>query len=189
MYPECSLFLSTGSDLRSVVQNPPDLIINQDEVAEIKCTHIVKSYDRILWYKHSQDTGFKYMGYILNTFQNLEKEFENKIKLNGDGRNNGSLTIISLSVNDSGVYFCAAYYTGLKISSLHYKNLYLISISAKPEHLQMWAQFDLVPINSPTTAISHHASNIFFWKMTIFVLTKIDIMFYNCYTCLLVKIG
>ncbi|KAK3563214.1 hypothetical protein QTP86_018267 [Hemibagrus guttatus] len=111
--PDCSLFLSTGSGVCSVVQNPSDLLKNQDEFAEIKCEHTVKDYDRILWYKHSQETGFTLMGYLSDTYANPEEEFENKIKLNGDGTKNSTLTINSLSVNDSAVYFCAAYYTVL----------------------------------------------------------------------------
>ncbi|KAL7862351.1 hypothetical protein SRHO_G00137920 [Serrasalmus rhombeus] len=101
-----------GSALCNVVQNPLDLIQNQYGIAEIKCAHTVKSYDRILWYKHTQATGFKYMGYLYTVTPNTEAEFEN-ISLSGDGRNNGSLIISSLSVNDSAVYFCAAYYTVL----------------------------------------------------------------------------
>ncbi|XP_053365722.1 junctional adhesion molecule-like [Clarias gariepinus] len=109
--------ITTGqscSGVCSVNQNPPDLIKAQDELAEIKCAHTVQSYDRILWYKHNQDTGFTLMGYIYSTTTlKPEEEFKTKIKLSGDGRNNGSLTINSLTVNDSAVYFCAAYYTVL----------------------------------------------------------------------------
>ncbi|XP_060788815.1 uncharacterized protein LOC132893715 [Neoarius graeffei] len=86
-----------------VVQKPLDLIKDQNEFAEINCEHNGQDYDRILWYKHSQDTGFTYMGYLNNIFPNLEAEFGVKMKLSGDGRNNGSLTINSLSVSDSAV--------------------------------------------------------------------------------------
>ncbi|KAI5102612.1 hypothetical protein C0J45_7964 [Silurus meridionalis] len=106
-------FLSTGSGVCSVVQTPPDLIKNLNEIAEIKCAHNVSSYNQILWYKHSQDTGFTFMGYLLNALSKPEAEFTTKIKLSGDGSKNGSLTINSVSVNDSAVYFCAAYYTML----------------------------------------------------------------------------
>lgn len=53
------------------------------------------------------------MGYLNTIFPKPEAEFETKIKLSGDGSNNGTLTINSLSVNDSAVYFCAAYSTVL----------------------------------------------------------------------------
>ncbi|KAF5891696.1 T-cell receptor beta variable [Clarias magur] len=102
-----------GSGVCSVIQNPPDLIKSHNEFAEIKCAHTVKSYDQILWYKHSQDSGFTLMGYIFAATLKREPELEAKIKLSGNGRNNGSLTINNLTVSDSAVYFCAAYYTVL----------------------------------------------------------------------------
>ncbi|KAL7862347.1 hypothetical protein SRHO_G00137880 [Serrasalmus rhombeus] len=105
-----SILCLTGSALCNVVQNPPDLIKNQNDTAEIKCAHSVTNYERILWYKHTQTTKLKFMGYLNNQFPNPETEFA-KISLSGDGRNNGSLIISRLSVNDSAVYFCAAYYT------------------------------------------------------------------------------
>ncbi|KAI5102610.1 hypothetical protein C0J45_7962, partial [Silurus meridionalis] len=103
-----ALFLSTGSGVCSVIQDPSDLIKIKDEIAEIECAHTKQYYDRILWYKHSQDTGFTLMGYLLNNAPNPEEDFKMKIKLKGDGRNNASLTINNVSVNDSAVYFCAA---------------------------------------------------------------------------------
>ncbi|KAL7862358.1 hypothetical protein SRHO_G00137990 [Serrasalmus rhombeus] len=105
-----TLLFFPGSALCNVVQNPPDLIKHQNDTAEIKCAHTVKDYNRMLWYKHDQATSFKFMGYLNLQTPNPEAEFEN-IKLSGDGRNNGSLIISRLSVNDSAVYFCAAYYT------------------------------------------------------------------------------
>ncbi|KAL7862346.1 hypothetical protein SRHO_G00137870 [Serrasalmus rhombeus] len=105
-----TLLCLTGSALCNVVQSPPDLIKNQNDTAEIKCAHNMTSYDRILWYKHTQATGFKFIGYLFNELGKTETEFEN-ITLSGDGRKSGSLTITRLSVNDSAAYFCAAYYT------------------------------------------------------------------------------
>ncbi|KAF5891689.1 T-cell receptor beta variable [Clarias magur] len=92
-----TLLYLAGSAVCTVVQYPPDLLKHQDQVVEMTCEHDVKSYDRILWYKHNQDTGFKYMGYLNNDFPKLETEFERKIKLSGNGKNNGSLTINNLT--------------------------------------------------------------------------------------------
>ncbi len=62
--------------------------------------------------------GLKLMGYLSNEDKNKEPEFDNKIELKGNGRNNGTLIINNLKLNDSAVYFCAAYYTVLRITSV-----------------------------------------------------------------------
>jgi len=107
----------------SVVQSPPDLLKKQDELAEIKCSHKVQSYDVIQWYKQSQSImDLRLMGYLNIEYENKETEFTDKIKLSGDGRNNVTLTIDSLRLSDSAVYFCAAYYTVFTITSDSHKN-------------------------------------------------------------------
>lgn len=71
------------------------------------------------------------MGYLFNTQDNIETEFESMISLRGDGRNNGSLIFNRLSVKDSAVYFCAAYYTLLESGSFNVQKPSTIS-----EHTQ-----------------------------------------------------
>ncbi|KAK7141935.1 hypothetical protein R3I94_011582 [Phoxinus phoxinus] len=105
----------------TVLQSPGDFIQNPDQSAEIICAHNIPNYDRILWYK--KDMGFKFMGYLNLESDYPESEFKDKIKLSGDGRKNGTLTIKKLALTDSAVYFCAAYYTVFTITSHSYTNL------------------------------------------------------------------
>ncbi len=58
------------------------------------------------------------MAYINVQQDTTEPGFDGKIKLEGDGRNNVTLTISTLRLNYSAVYFCAAYYTVLRIISV-----------------------------------------------------------------------
>ncbi|KAL1258064.1 hypothetical protein QQF64_011308, partial [Cirrhinus molitorella] len=77
---------------KTVLQTPDNLIRNQDESAVIMCSHKIPSYERILWYKQSQDSlGLKLMGYLNYDAENKESEFKDKIKLKGDGRNDGTV--------------------------------------------------------------------------------------------------
>ncbi len=69
--------------------------------------------------------GLKLMGNLYFKVETKEPEFLNKIKLDGDGSNKGTLTIRNLRLNDSAVYFCAAYYTVLRITSVWYKKTLL----------------------------------------------------------------
>ncbi len=93
---------------KTVFQSPGDLIKNKDESAVIICTHNIPSYERIL----------RFMWFLNLEYDNPELELKRKMKLDGDGRNNGTLTISNLKLNDSAVYFCAAYYTVLRITSV-----------------------------------------------------------------------
>lgn len=79
MFTFLALFsFSTGSGVCSVVQNPPDLIKSLEEVAEIKCAHTVKNYNRILWYKHSHNTGLTLMENLNVGSPQEEAEFKNE---------------------------------------------------------------------------------------------------------------
>uniref|UniRef100_A0A8C2AY90 Ig-like domain-containing protein n=1 Tax=Cyprinus carpio TaxID=7962 RepID=A0A8C2AY90_CYPCA len=103
----------------STLKDPSLIFCNQDESTVIICTHNIPSYYRILWYKQSPEMlGFKLMGFINYDAENKEPEFENKIKLDGDGQKNGTLIINNLMLTDSAVYFCAAYDTVLRITSV-----------------------------------------------------------------------
>lgn len=86
--------------------------MDPDKSAVFKCTHNIASYFQMMWYKQIQGTmGLKLMGYLNGETESKEAEFTNKIFLKGNGRKNGTLTIEKLTLNDSAVYFCAAYDT------------------------------------------------------------------------------
>uniref|UniRef100_A0A8C1PB41 Immunoglobulin V-set domain-containing protein n=1 Tax=Cyprinus carpio TaxID=7962 RepID=A0A8C1PB41_CYPCA len=104
---------------KSVVQTPSELLKKKDEFAEIKCSHNIQSYYITQWYKQSQSImELQLMGNINVKQKTIEPEFNGKIKLDGDGRNNVTLTIDTLILNDSAMYFCAAYYTVLRSRSV-----------------------------------------------------------------------
>ncbi|KAK2878618.1 hypothetical protein QQF64_011305 [Cirrhinus molitorella] len=104
---------------KGVLQTPPDLLKKENEFAEIKCSHSIQNYYVIQWYKQSQSImNLQLMGFINVQQTTVEPEFDGKIKMDGDGRNNVTLTIDTLKLTDSALYFCAAYYTMLRITSV-----------------------------------------------------------------------
>jgi len=114
----------------TVHQKPHDLIINDGGSHEIiKCFHKIPNYDRLLWYKQSKSKELTFMGNLIGETGYPEKDFENKIKIEGDSNKfHGSLTLMSPTSESSAVYFCAAYYTVTPNLFLPYKNISLRNI-------------------------------------------------------------
>ncbi|KAF5891687.1 T-cell receptor beta variable [Clarias magur] len=108
-----------------VIQKPPDLIGDPKGSVKIQCEHNVPNYYQINWYRQSRDRTLTFIGYKSQTSTpKIEKDFESKVEMAGDGSKNVSLTISDLVSSDSMVYFCAAYYTVLQICFIQYKNLF-----------------------------------------------------------------
>lgn len=107
--------MSTGfTNGTNVQQTPHDLIKNQGESAQIKCSHNIETYDRIMWYKETKNKEFIFMGYLISKNPNPETDFKDKFRIGGDAFDGySSLEISGLSLKSEGVYFCAAYYTAV----------------------------------------------------------------------------
>jgi len=129
-------FFTGFSHSNKVDQSPPDVIKRPGESAKIRCQHSVTNYNQINWYRHNQGQEFTFMGYLLLKGPSPEKEFTEKIEMSGDGQNDGSLSIKSLSSSDSAVYFCAAYYTVFQILTVHYKNISLILLLGEAKYIK-----------------------------------------------------
>uniref|UniRef100_A0A8P4KI28 Ig-like domain-containing protein n=1 Tax=Dicentrarchus labrax TaxID=13489 RepID=A0A8P4KI28_DICLA len=103
-----SAFSTGASKTNSVLQTPSFIIKRTGEsVARgINCSHSITGYYVILWYKQQQG-ALKLLGYLNGDAVNLEEDVKGKISFDGEGNKHSSLTISNLTINDSGVYFCA----------------------------------------------------------------------------------
>ncbi|KAI4873868.1 hypothetical protein NFI96_020429 [Prochilodus magdalenae] len=115
------IFTGSSSPAQSIYQTPPDLI-TEEKSAELHCSQSIKNHEVTLWYKQSMNNQLHLLGYLSMTAKFPEDALKSKIKLDGDGRNNSTLTITDLQANDSAVYFCAARYTVLQAAVPFNKN-------------------------------------------------------------------
>lgn len=125
------LFFNLGSLIcKDVKQTPPDVLCLPEKNVTLTCSHSFSSHDTILWYQKTQgDTSLKLIGYVRYTsIKEIEKDFQGHFTVTGDGQTSASLQIPKArQVPHSALYFCAAYYTVLHMSSPINKNLPLIS--------------------------------------------------------------
>ncbi|CAJ1074746.1 Hypothetical protein SMAX5B_008929 [Xyrichtys novacula] len=106
----CAVGSHSDSDTKTVKQEPESLMkkIGESVISEINCSHRITNYDVILWYKQDKHRGLKLLGYLNNRFPNPEDDVKGKINFDGNGRSDSRLNITNLSLDDSGMYFCAA---------------------------------------------------------------------------------
>ncbi|KAA8581849.1 hypothetical protein FQN60_008589, partial [Etheostoma spectabile] len=113
LFMVCFLYLPCikgASNTNSVIQTPPFIIKRTGESvsSEINCSHSMTGYDRILWYKQDEQKALKLLGYLNVMHPYPEDDVKGKISFDGDGRKHSDITVSGLSLNDNGVYFCAA---------------------------------------------------------------------------------
>lgn len=105
-----SVFSLTGvSNSLSVRQRPRFIAkrVGESVSSELHCSHNTTNYERILWYKQDGDKAFRYLGYLNMNHPYVEDDMTGKISFAGDGSAHSALTISNVTLEDSGVYFCA----------------------------------------------------------------------------------
>uniref|UniRef100_A0A8C5G1I9 Ig-like domain-containing protein n=1 Tax=Gouania willdenowi TaxID=441366 RepID=A0A8C5G1I9_GOUWI len=83
---------------------------------EVLACPLDRMYSRcvfILWYKQDRGKSLKLLGYLNMNIRNHEEDLEERIRFDGDGRKESTLSVTDLNFNDSALYFCAASYTVL----------------------------------------------------------------------------
>ena len=126
-----------ASNTNSVFQTPPFIIKRSGEsvASEIKCSHSITNYDKILWYKQDEQKALKLLGYLNVIHPYPEDDVKGKISLDGVGSTHSSLSVSNLSLNDNGVYFCAASrHSAADSPQVNTKTL--LSLSAERHHVQ-----------------------------------------------------
>lgn len=93
------------------------------ERLQIRCSHNIQDYTRVLWYSQSNNTRLQPLGYMNVNDGYPEAGVAVQIEGRATKDQNCTLTIENLELKHSGVYFCAASDTMLHISAAAYKNL------------------------------------------------------------------
>ncbi|KAG7511387.1 immunoglobulin lambda-1 light chain-like [Solea senegalensis] len=118
--------LVSGSSLSDKVkQTPAHMFKKSTETVNISCSHSIDNYDRILWYKQLNNRQLQFLGYMLANIENPESGVAVKMEGNANKDQTCTLTIKTLDLNSSAVYFCAA--------SLHSATHHCSSVQ-KPHH-------------------------------------------------------
>ena len=131
--------------------------IGSRQTPTLSCSHSIKDYDRILWYKQQRiDKKLEFLGYIYSTNANPEKGMAVKMGGSADEGKTAMLTIQNISAESSAVYFCAAS-TQCSVLRVHHTKtprliIHLINLTppalTAPYH-QPDLSFHLVPKTQP----------------------------------------
>lgn len=100
----------TGSSVSDqIIQIPTQTFYKPEDIAELKCSHSIRGYDRIFWYRQTQDQKLQLLGYMIGTSQFPEPQLGVTLAGSADEGQTSTLTIAGLwSRASSGVYYCAA---------------------------------------------------------------------------------
>lgn len=91
------------------MQIPTQTFYKPEDIAELKCSHSIRGYNRILWYRQTQDQKLQLLGYMIGTSKFPEPELGVTLGGSADEGQTSTLTIAGLwSQDSSGVYYCAA---------------------------------------------------------------------------------
>ncbi|KAL7872927.1 hypothetical protein AOLI_G00119980 [Acnodon oligacanthus] len=113
----CKLIVSlsclSGSLIcKEVHQSPANVLCSPKKTVILSCNHSISSYDTILWYQRARgNTSLKLIGFMrMTTLRTIEPEYEGHFNVSGNGQSFVSLHILQArQVEDSAMYFCAAY--------------------------------------------------------------------------------
>ncbi|KAI3367435.1 hypothetical protein L3Q82_026297 [Scortum barcoo] len=160
-----------ASDTNSVLQTPPFIIKRTGEsvTREINSSHKITNYQVILWYKQDEHKALKFLGYLNVDTPYPEDDVKEKISFDGDGCKASNLSVSNLSLNDSGVYFCAASQHSAE-DSPQVNTKTLLHLSADRRHVQ--ALQHLQPPYKPALKIFSTSSDT-----TLFMMYEINIAF------------
>ncbi|XP_041929079.1 uncharacterized protein LOC121693601 [Alosa sapidissima] len=103
------LFFDSTHGNSKVTQLPPAAIQVQESSITLTCSHNDTSLSTILWYKHSQNTGLKLLGYLTITTQNLEPEFKDGSAFGDEVKQ--FLTVVFKNRNESETLPCLHTYS------------------------------------------------------------------------------
>lgn len=104
----CSFFFTGSSFSDQITQIPTQTHYNPEETAEIKCSHSISNYNRVLWYRQTQDQQLQFLGYLIGSSAFAEPGLGVKLGGSANEGQTSTLTIAGLSLASSAVYYCAA---------------------------------------------------------------------------------
>lgn len=104
-----TLFFLTGSSPSDkITQIPTEIYSKPGETAEIKCSHSITYYNRILWYRQTQSQQLQLLGYLIGDGAFPESGLGVKLGGSANEGQNATLTVSGLSLERRAVYYCAA---------------------------------------------------------------------------------